>query len=478
MSFKQKVTRGALWSIIETWGQQAISFIVFFSLARLLGPESLGLISLAGAFVAFARIFINQGFSQAIVQRHNLKSAHLDTAFWINLAISVLVVFFLTLLSSPIAIGFKEPLLAPILRWLSLGIIIDALSSIQQAVLQREFAFDALAKRSLVGILVGGIVGLSMALLGFGVWSIVVHMLITSLVKVIILWKLSNWRPGFQVNLEAFREIFSFGINIICISLLNFVTRHADDFLIGYFLGPIALGYYSVAYRLLLSVTKVLIGVFHKIALPVFSRLQDQPIKLREVLYSAVELTNLVAFPIFIGIILLAPELVMVIFGEQWLPSVPAMQVLNFLGILYGGFYYNSPLMIALGKPSWSLALKFLQAIGNVVGFMIAVHWGITAVASAYVIRSYIMAPLTVWVIKKLIKIKVLTYLEKYMTPLLASLLMSFSVLFCKHCIPTSNLYISLIFYGLVGIFTYAASIFFISPRLYKEASRFLSYVG
>src|SRR4030095_12480928 len=144
---------------------------------------------------------------------------------------------------------------------------------------------------------------------------------------------------------------------------LKFVNRRSGDLLIGYFLGPVALGYYTVAYRIISIVTEVMIVTIQRLALPVFSRLQQDLEKLRQTFFNAVKFTSLVATPAFLGLSALAPEIVVVVFGEQWKPSIPVMQVLGLISLLYAGLYYNDPLIMALGKPQWSLRLTCLEAI-------------------------------------------------------------------------------------------------------------------
>ncbi|MFM6472572.1 MAG: oligosaccharide flippase family protein, partial [Dolichospermum sp.] len=189
--------------------------------------------------------------------------------------------------------------------------------------------------------------------------------------------------------------------------------------LIGYFLGPVPLGYYNLAYRLLTTLDQLFIGVASSTAMPIFSSIQDDLPRLRKVLYEFVELSNTIAFPVFLGMSVLAPELVIVIFGEQWKASIPVMQILNIIGILYAGFCYNAPLMMAVGKPEWKLRLDIFRTVFYVTGFFIAVRWGIVSVATSLVLTAYFIAGLTIIIIKKLINIDIKVYLSKYLNPLI-----------------------------------------------------------
>ena len=213
MTLKQKAAKGIVWSIIQKWGRAAIWFVIFTTLSRLLAPEAFGLVALASTFTAFLEIFLNQGFSSAIIQRHELEREHLDTAFWISILTGTLMMIGTMLISGLVAAFFGEPQLTPILRWLSVSFIFTALSGTQMAILQRKLAFKSLAARSLVATLLGGIVGVSMAFAGFGVWSLVGQNLAMGFIGVIVLWRASDWRPRFEVSKKHYKELFGFGIS-------------------------------------------------------------------------------------------------------------------------------------------------------------------------------------------------------------------------------------------------------------------------
>src|SRR3990172_5899036 len=226
---------------------------------------------MASLFLAIVQTFQDQGFGDAIVQRDEIQPEHLDTAFWTNLLISGILTLLSIAASSMIAGLFHQSELTPIIQWLSLIFVFTGLSSTQQAILRRQLAFKKLAGRSLIATLAGGVIGVALAYLGYGVWSLVAQSLVSGGIGVIVLWSVSRWRPGFRYSRKHFKDLFLFGINIIVIDFLNFLNRHTDDLLIGYFLGPTMLGYYTVAYRLLRMMTELLTSVINAVALPTFS---------------------------------------------------------------------------------------------------------------------------------------------------------------------------------------------------------------
>lgn len=472
MNLRQKVVKGVAWTAVQNGGSQALSAITFFLLARLLGPEVFGLVAMAGVFLALMQVFSEQGFTEAIIQRDKLEPEHLDTAFWINISISLLLTILSIAIASLIAKLFNQPKLTPIICWLSLSFLLSAFKGTQEAILRRQFNFRALAIRSLIATLSGGIVGVTMAFLGYGVWSLVGQQLVSQLVGVLVLWKACEWRPGLKVSINHLKELFSYGINLVGMNFLNFFNQRADDLLIGYFLGPVALGYYSIPYRILTILAGLLPGSATQVALPTFSRLQQEPERLRQAFYTAGQLTSLISFPVFFGLSLLAPELLPVLLGNKWIPSIEVMQILALAGVIFSVAYFYGSIMMAMGKPSWALKISLINAVLSLVSFMIAVKWGIIAVALAFVIRLCLVEfSIAFWATHKLIHIEITNYLGKFAAPLAGSLVMVAVLLGTRHFINTAiNLQAALIIYTVIGALSYVLTLLILAPTLLRQA--------
>lgn len=457
MSLRQKAAKGVVWSVIQKWGTQAISFLIIVILSRLLAPEAFGLIALATVFTDVVQIFMDQGLSAAIVQRTDLEREHLDTAFWISVLLGVLLAVVGIATSGLVAAFFGEPRLASVLKWLSVIFVISALSSTQIAILQRNLAFKSLAARSMTAKTVGGVVGVGLAFAGFGVWSLVGQKLAGSLAGVVVLWQASDWRPRFNVSKQHYKELFNFGISIVGNNILKAFMRRSDDFLIGYYLGPTLLGYYTIGYRLLLITISLVTGIINAVVFPTFSRLQHNPERMRRAFYQVIQYTSLLAFPVFIGLAALAPELIPAIFGDKWAPSVPVMQVLALIGILQSLLDFKGSVMRASGKPSWQFAIMLLTSVCSVIGFLLVVRWGIVAVAASFVIVNYLLAPISYAAVRRLIQIDFRTYLRQFAAPLLASLIMVLVITGLKYVLKHQelNLYLQLFIYLAAGGLTY-----------------------
>ncbi|MEO0537400.1 MAG: MOP flippase family protein [Cyanobacteria bacterium P01_A01_bin.123] len=470
MSLQQKAIKGVVWTSLQNWGGQALFFITFLVLARQLGPATFGLVSMANIFIHFVQALLGQGFADAIVQRKDLEDEHLDTAFWANLGIGALLFLLGLGTADLIANAFNQVELAPIIRVLSFSVVLNSFSSTQQAILRRRLDFKSLAARKLIGQAVGCAVAISMAIGGFGVWSLVAQQLLNNLVGTLLLWKISDWRPGFKVSKRHFKDLFNFGINVIGMNILVFVSLRSDDLLIGYYLGPVELGYYTVAYRLLVTLTQLLTDTVRQVVLPAFARLQDDKEKVRQAFYTATELMSFAAFPAFLGMAVLSPELVLGLFGEQWQPSIPVMQLLAMVGLLRSVFNFSGAVIMALGKPTWNLILMLLDTLGKVIAFLIAVRWGIVAVAAGLLISTCIFAPLRLWAIYRLVQLNIRAYLTRYASPLMGAGIMAGSILLCKYVLSAYlNVKVLLGLCIVLGAVIYLGSIFLMAPQFYQK---------
>lgn len=421
-SLREQAARGVAWSTLQTLGSRLLSVATFILLARLLRPHDFGVVAFASVAIALLMILVQQGFGAAIVQREHLEQRHLDTAFWISMGFGTALTLILFGASWPIAAAFNIPEAGPVLRVLSVTFILAGIASVQSSILQRRMAFRSLAFRQLLGNSVGAVVGISLAVLGAGVWALVAQTLSGALVGVIVLWNATRWRPGFVVTRATYRELFRFSRNVVGINTMGFFNRRTDDFFIGAFLGPVLLGIYSVAYRLLVVMTEVSIGTVQTVALPTFSRLQNDLPRLRRAYLSATRASAVVAMPAFIFMAAAAPEVIRVFFGPHWDRSVPVMRVLALMGVANTLTNFNSTVLTSLGRPHIVLRFMSVAAVTNVIAVAIAVHWGIIAVAIALTTRNWLVAsPLSIYFVRRALRFSLRDYFSSYVAPMLSS---------------------------------------------------------
>lgn len=477
MDLRTKALRGVIWSAARNWGGRVINFVVFAVLAQLLPQVAFGLVALAGTYVAFVRVFVDQGFADAIIQRDDLEEAHLDTAFWANLGLAVLMMGGSIAAAPWVARLFESPDLGPVIQWLAPSFLLAALSGVQQAYIERELEYRVLAIREFAAALSGGLVGVGMAVYGLGVWSLVGMMLTERVVAVAVLWTASDWRPGVRVSARHFNDLFQFGINVLGANLLYYVNSRADNLIIGYALGPAALGFYDVAYKLYQNGLNLITLTVSSVAFSAFSRLQDARDRMRRGFLKATQTVSVAAFPIFAGTAVVAPELIGLLFGDKWLPlSAQVYQLLALDGALQAVLYFNTPVLMACGKPHWRLGLSLLNAVLNVALFAWAVQWGITAVAAAFVARSYLITPLQLALVRALIGLQVGRYLRQFAVPLTAAGVLALVVGGLTYVLlPAVGRGLALAIAGATGAGAYVAVLRLLGPSLFQRLTNLVN---
>ena len=474
LHIRQTAARGVVWSAAQKYGERAISFIVLLILARLLSPEAFGLVALASVFLSFAQIFVDQGLGDAVVQAQKIDLTLLNTAFWANVITGLLIMLVSVAASQTIANFYGDSKLITIVRLLSFSFVFSALSSVQEALLRRQMNFKSLALRSLIATSGSGLVAVVLAVSGAEVWSLVAKMLLYTLISVLTLWGISNWRPGFSFSWEAFKNLYSYGINIVGAHFVDFFSRRSDDLLIGLFLGTTILGYYSLAYSLLMIVTELLIVVPNAVVFPAFSRIRQDRLLLRTSVYEATQIISLITIPFFVSLVILAPEVVQLLYGPQWLRSVPVLQVLMLVGIVHSAFFFFGSLLKAVGKPQWRFAMLSVTALLNVIGFALTVRWGIIAVAASYVCVGYLVAPFYLELVRRAIDMNTRTYLKQYIPAIACTLVMGIVVFAARYALGTTSIgfYVRLTIVTLLGALSYLFTLYiFARPVFYRGLS-------
>jgi len=471
MTLRQTAMRAAFWGAAQKWGHHGVRLVVFTVLVRLLSPESFGLVALASVFILLGEQLVDQGFNDALVQRKHLGPAHLDAAFWAALAGGLVFSAATATAAAPLAAAFDQPRLAPVLSALAPSLLLAAVSRTQEAILRRQLAFRPIAAVGLTAVVAGGVTGLAMAFAGYGVWALVGQQLTQRLVEVPCYWWATGWRPRWRFSPRHFRQLLRFGSSVIGINLFNFGNRQMDHLLIGYFLGTTALGFYTVGYRLVRILLDLLPHALMPVVLSAFARLQSDPVRLRAGFYDATRLMALVAFPAFCGMGLVAHDMVPVLFGAKWLPSVPVLQALVPIGLLQSVAQFYPTVMKAVGRPGRALMLAGMNVTVNAVAFFVAVHWGIVAVAAAYSIRGYLLWPVSWLVLRGVTGVRLPRYLRSIAPALGATAVMALLLIGARAAAPPDADRAVLFGAGvMLGVAAYALTLCRLSPGLCRRA--------
>jgi teichuronic acid exporter len=353
---------GALkWAMVMNVGARSITTVITFVLAALIGPGDFGLVAVALVYITFVRLLLEQGVMTAIIQREDLEETHLDSAFWLNVAWCLLLAG-LTYASAGWWAGVNNmPPLEDVIKVLSLLVVIEGLGIVQAAFMERSLQFKRLALRSNLAAVVGGAVGVPLAIAGAGVWALVAQQLVRESTYVVMTWALSPWKPRFRFSRPHARELFGFSVNVFAANMAGFVSRRVDVLLMGIFFGPVAVGLYRLADRLVELVLEVTMRPVEIVALPVLSRFQTDTRRLREATARCLRTTVLVAVPALLVVAATSEELVGVL-GVKWELATIPLVFLCFVGIGKAVGFITGPVLFAVSRPRFRALMMWVIA--------------------------------------------------------------------------------------------------------------------
>lgn len=417
-----RTVNSAIWVAADKWINRLASLVVFAVIGRLLDPADIGVAALAATFVALFQVLAEQGFSDALVQRKVLDREHPESAFWVSLGTSIALAAALAACAAPISDALGTPGLAPVLQVLCLTLPLSALSVTPAALLQRDFGFKRLTQRRVIANLLGGVVGVVVAVLGGGVWAIVAQSLTSAAIGVVVLWVVLPWRPRLRVSWRAVRDLRTVGLSVIGIQLFAFVNAQADKFVIGAFISPTALGYYYVGTRIITILSDVQTAVIQSVSLTALSKVQDDLPRFRRAFLSLTGVSAAIGVFTYATFAALAPVLVPLVFGTQWERSVLIAQVLCVMGALNSVLVFDRTALIAVGRSQLALLITAVQCVVGVAAVLVAVPWGIVAVAVAVTARQYLVWPLRLRALRRALGLSLPTYLWRWGGPAVAGL--------------------------------------------------------
>ena len=363
------------WAYTANWGERTFSAVFTFILAAILGPHDFGVLSIAVIYISFLQMFQDQGFVSALIQKPDLEPEHSDAVFWFDLAQSIVLVAVSIFLGRWWGALNHAPQVASVIFVLSFCIPIEALATVQRALLSREMDFKSLSIRSNVSVMISGIVGIGMAFAGFGVWALVGQQLVRDFVALILLWRLSSWRPRLAFSWNHLKELMGFSISIFIAQLANFADGQIGSILLGVLFGPLAVGLYRLADKFMNTVVVMATSSIQAVSLPEFSRQQSNPVELRKSALSCLRLSSTVTLPALAGLAAVSGPLMATI-GPQWIPAANVLRVLCVVGMFLMFAYFTGPLMQALSRPhelamlEWArtaVGIVFLLAAGLIV---------------------------------------------------------------------------------------------------------------
>lgn len=438
-------------------------------MARLLSPTDFGLLAMASVFTGIVYFVLDLGLKSSLIQRQTLEEKLISSVFWINVFVGLVMTVVGVVFSWSIAGFYNNPVLQPVVVALSCNFLIFSLGITQEALLNRQMDFRSLELRTLLGQFIGTVCSIVMAFWGFGVWSLVARISITTIVGTTLMWFVTNWRPKWWFRWSDVRELIGFGSDVLTSNLLAYFGRNADNFLIGKFISATALGYYTMAYNLMMFPVLRFAQVLSSVLFPALSRLQDDVEKIKSSWFRATRLIGAVTTPLMLGLIALAPQFVGVVYGEKWLPAVPLLQILALNGIVQSLTWLSSTVLVSLGKTRLLLKLTFVSVTLAFVSFLVGLPFGVVGVATCYTVVNTAMEMWSLFYTLKCVNSSYSQYIYNIVGVVTAASGMGLAVwalVFGLHIAPIPLLLIAI---GL-GCIVYVILLRFVAPTVLSEA--------
>ncbi|NDV01352.1 lipopolysaccharide biosynthesis protein [Pseudoroseicyclus tamaricis] len=400
-SFGKIALRGAM----VTGGGQAVkiglSLVSVVVLGRLLQPEDFGLIASVSPILALVAMFQELGLREALIQRADLSNSDINQVFWVAIAASIVCSLVIAALAPAVAAFYEQPRLQAVVLVLALPFFLGGMIMVPTGLLARHLQFGKLAGIEVLGAFTNLVTAIIGAVVGLGYWSLVLGGVTSALVVCIAYWSVVGWSPG-RPSFRIQREIVSFSANLSGFRLVNYFSRNADNVLLGKFAGPVALGYYDRAYRLLLFPLQSINYPLSQVIIPLLSKLRGDVPRLRHAYLRVVGIPALAAIPAIAAVTINAEETIVLVFGDKWLPSAAIFSWLGVAGIAQFVASTGGWIFISQGETGRMFRLNIVFSLLLIVAFVASLPWGAVGMAAAYTIVNVAFLPCRWWYISRL----------------------------------------------------------------------------
>lgn len=370
-----------LWTAVQKYSTMGIGFISGIILARLLMPEDYGAIGMLAIFMSLAEVFIDAGFGSALIQKKNPTQTDYSTVFYFNIGMSAILYAILFFSAPAIADFYRMPILSKILRVQGLILFIYAFNIIQRNQIRKNLKFKKLSKISIITYIVALIVTVLMAYLGFGVWALVVQHFIGALIPCVFFWVTMNWRPTLEYSWASFKELFGFGCYMFLTHLYTTFSQRITGLLVGRWYNASTMGYYSKASLLNKHATLSIAGVMIQTTYPLYASVQDDKERLANMVKHITSTLAYITVPMLTLLILIAKPLIVLLYSDRWLTSVPFFQILCIGGMAGCLQAVNQQTIAAIGKSKvffvWTIIKQSIGITLQVVGIIVWGIWGL-----------------------------------------------------------------------------------------------------
>ena len=430
-----KTKKGLQWSAIERIVTQGIQLAITLYLARILGPTAFGLVGMLAVFIAIANVFVDSGFTSALIRKTDRSESDLVTAFYYNIAMAGLCYLALYISAPFVADFYQQAELKSLLRVLGLSVLINAFTLIPRVKLNVVMDFKTQAKISVLSVLISGPVAVVLAINELGVWALVAQTLLNASCATLLFNLFSPWLPRGRITKRAFNYLFGYGSKLLLSGLLDVTYNNLYPIIIGKKFSPIEVGQYSQANQLTSLPAMTLTSIIQRVTFPLFSQLQEEPDRMANAFRQTLKLSALVIFPLIVGLGLIAKPLFTSLLGEQWQDAAVLLTVLCFGYMLYPIHSINLNLLQVIGRSDLFLKLEVMKKVIGVAVLLFSIPYGVLVMCIGFTITSYLVLLLNSYYTAKL------THLSQWQQ--------------CKDILP---IWLAVIFSAVLG---YGAGLYF-----------------
>jgi teichuronic acid exporter len=376
-TLKQRSTKAFAWDLIGKFSNQGISFIISIFLARLLAPEDFGMLAMVNVVIGLAAVLVDMGLGSALIQRQNLKEEHYGSVFYFNIAVGTTLFLLFFLSAGLVAKFYERPDLKPIMKVMSLNFIISSFCNVQRTWLRKQLKYSVLTKAGIWAMANGGITGVTLAFLNFGVWALVAQSLVSGITNNIYVYFFTGWKPRLLLRKEALKNLWGFGFNMFLSGLLDTIYRQLDSLIIGKLFSPATLGQYFRAKSLNQFVINYTSGSLMSVLFPVLSSIQNEDERYKNVISRSFHLLNFATFFLLGFLFLTAKDIIVILFSDKWLPSVEYFRIIVLAGFVYPFSALLVNIISSKGNSRAFLKLEIWKKVFIGLNFIIGFWFGL-----------------------------------------------------------------------------------------------------
>lgn len=423
---KNKTVNGLKWSALERILSQGAQLVLMLILARMLGPKAFGLIGMLAIFIAIGQVFIDSGFSSALIRKNDRSNIDYSTAFYFNIFVAVIFYIVLFITSPFISDFYQQPELTSLTKVIGLSLIINSFTLVPRTILTVSMNFKAQAKASICSVIIGGVIALTLAKCGYGVWALVAQTLSMALCNAVFLNVVAKWIPSLNFSKESFSYLFGFGGKLLASGLLDTAYNNLYQIVIGKKFDVVNVGQYTQANQISSIPAMTMTNVIQRVTYPMFSHMQDNHKKMQEYYLLTIKVAALFIFPLMAGIAIISKPLIHMFLGSQWSEASSLIMVLAFAYMLYPIHAINLNILQVKGRSDLFLKLEVIKKILGLAIIAITMQVGILYMCIGLLFHSYISLILNTYYTEKLTGLKIKNQVKEIFPIWIITLISSF----------------------------------------------------